>query len=458
VPRGRAGRVVYWLPVMRVHVVSLGCPKNQVDAELMLGSLARAGAVPVESPAAADCLVVNTCAFIEAAKRESIETILQLAELKADRPGRRLVVTGCLSQRYGAELLAEMPEIDAIVGTGELHRIVDTVWGLDARREWVTGAPPGYVYDARAPRMRLGHVPYAYVKIAEGCSMGCAFCAIPLMRGRHRSRALADVVAEVEGLARAGVREVVLVSQDTLAYGQDLAGPERPDFGDLLLGLSETSIPWLRHLYLHPAHVTDRLVQKLARARALPYVDMPIQHADDAILRAMRRGVTRRRMAELVAALRDAIPGATLRTTVLVGFPGETEGALEQLLDFLETVRFDRVGVFTYSAEEGTPAAAMADPVPPDVAAERARRVQETHDRLAWARQSALVDTVQDVLVDGPSEDPAFRWEGRTAAQAPEIDGVVYLRDGDLTPGAFVPVRIVEADGYDLVGVPVSRG
>ncbi len=445
---------------MKVHLVSLGCPKNQVDAELMLGALTQAGATSVESPAAADCLIVNTCAFIDRAKAESIEAVLELARFKANGRDRRLIVTGCLSQRYGAELLAEMPEIDAIVGTGELDRIVDVVRRLDGRREWVSGAPPGYVYRADAPRVRLGRVPYAYVKIAEGCDMGCAFCAIPLMRGRHRSRALADVVAEVDALGRAGVAEVILVSQDTLAWGKDLPGPDRPDFGDLLLALGDAPVPWIRHHYLHPAHVHDRLLAKLARARALPYIDMPIQHADDGILRAMRRGVTRRRMAEIVAAVRDAIPGATLRTTVLVGFPGETEAAFESLLAFLEEAPFDRVGVFTYSPEEGTPARALAGAVPPEVAAERARLVQATQDRLAWPRQQALLGTVQEVLVDGPSEDPAFPWEGRTAAQAPEIDGVVYLRelgDADLRPGRRVSVRIVEVDGYDLVGEPLQR-
>jgi ribosomal protein S12 methylthiotransferase len=441
-----------------IHLVSLGCPKNQVDSELMLGALARSGLTPVDSPGEADCLIVNTCAFIEQARQESIDAILELASWKARRPGRRLVVTGCLSQRYGAELLAEMPEIDALLGTGELHRIADVVRGLDARREWVAGAPPGYVYDATAPRVRLGRAPYAYVKIAEGCSMGCTFCAIPRMRGRHRSRPLDDVVAEVEALGRAGVAEAVLVSQDTLAYGQDLPGPGRPDFGDLVLALGDKGVPWVRYLYLHPAHVTPGLIGKLARARTLPYLDLPIQHADDAVLRAMRRGITGRRMADVITALRDAIPGATLRTTVLVGFPGETEAAFERLLAFLEQARFDRVGVFTYSAEDLTPAATMPDPVPPVVAAERAGLVREQQDRLAWDRQRALLGTVQEVLVDGPSEDPAFAWEGRTAAQAPEIDGVVYLRGSDLRPGRRLPARIVEVDGYDLVGVAVSGG
>src|SRR5581483_7233832 len=223
----------------------------------MLGALARAGVRPVDEPAAADCLVVNTCAFVERAKAESIDAILEMAAWKAQAPGRRLVVTGCLSQRYGAELLAELPEIDALLGTGELHRVVDVVRGLDRRRAWVAEAPPGYLYRADAPRVRLGRVPYAYVKIAEGCDMGCSFCAIPLMRGRHRSRPLPDVVAEVQALARSGVAEVVLVSQDTLAYGHDLPGPDRPDFGDLLLALGETAVPWLRYHYLHPAHVHE---------------------------------------------------------------------------------------------------------------------------------------------------------------------------------------------------------
>jgi ribosomal protein S12 methylthiotransferase len=442
---------------MNVHLVSLGCPKNQVDGELMLGLLARDGVAPVDRPDAADCVIVNTCAFIDRAKQESIETILELAAWKAGAPGRRLVVTGCLPQRYGAELLTELPEVDAMVGTGELPRIVDVVRRLDAREAWVTGAPPGYVYRADMPRVRLGRVPYAYVKIAEGCNMGCTFCAIPMMRGRHRSRALADVVTEVDALARDGVQEVVLVSQDTLAWGRDLPGPGRPDFGDLLLALSGTSIPWLRYLYLHPAHVTDGLIAKLGRARALPYVDMPIQHADDGVLRAMRRGVTRRRMVEIVAAFRETIPGATLRTTVLVGFPGETEAAFETLLEFLEDTPFDRVGSFVYSAEEGTPAATMPDAVPTEIADERARRVQETQDRLAWERHAALLGSVHEVLIDGPSQDPAFLWEGRTAAQAPEIDGVVYLRDRGLTPGLRVPVEIVEVDGYDLVGTLARR-
>jgi ribosomal protein S12 methylthiotransferase len=434
---------------MKVHFTTLGCPKNQVDSELMLGMLTRAGHEIAEVPEAADCLVVNTCAFIDRAREESVNTILELAQLKEHGRARALIVTGCLTQRYGGEIGKEIPEVNAILGTSELHRIVDLVQQADGRQAWVGAAPPGYLYDARTPRLLTGRVPYAYVKIAEGCDMGCAFCAIPQFRGRHRSRPLADIVTEVEGLARRGVQEAILVSQDTLAYARDLPG--NGDVGDLLLALSDTAMEWIRPMYLHPAHVTERLIAKWRRARVVPYLDLPVQHGDDGILRAMRRGVTAQRMKDVIARLRDAIPAVTLRTTVLVGFPGETENAFENLLGFVEDVGFDRLGVFTYSAEEGTPAAGMPQPVPAELMAERARQVQDLQDRLAWPRQKALFGTRQTVLVDGPSADSAFPFEGRTAGQAPEIDGVVLLRDRRLTPGRFAEVAIVEVEGYELV-------
>jgi len=312
------------------------------------------------------------------------KTILELAQLKGRDGARSLIVTGCLSQRYGQELLAELPEVDAILGTGGLERIVELVGQARSRADWVAGAPPGYLYDATTPRFLTSRVPYAYVKIAEGCDMGCAFCAIPQFRGKHRSRPLRDIVAEVEGLAARGIREAILVSQDTLAYGKDLPG--NGDIGNLLLALSDTPIPWIRPMYLHPAHVNDR----------------------------------------------------------------------QNLLEFIEEVSFDRLGVFTYSAEEGTPAASMADKVSLEVMAERAQIIQDAQDRLAWERQRSLYGTVQTVLVDGPSEDSAFAWEGRLAGQAPEIDGVVYLTDRAFSPGQFANVRIVEAEGYELVGEPAD--
>ena len=435
---------------MKVHLTTLGCPKNQVDSELMLGMLAEAGFPLAERPEDAECLIVNTCAFIDRAREESVNTILELAQLKERGRCRSLIVTGCLGQRYGAELLRELPEVDGILGTSELHRVVDLARHAAGRQDWATSAPPGYLYDAATPRLLTTRVPYAYVKIAEGCDMGCTFCAIPQFRGRHRSRALRDIVREVDGLAARGVQEAILVSQDTLAYGRDLPG--NGDIGDLLEALGDTRMPWIRPMYLHPAHVNDRLLVKWARARIVPYVDMPVQHGDDAILRAMRRAVTARRMKEVVTEFRSAIPDLTIRTTVLVGFPGESEAAFGRLLEFVDEVRFDRLGVFTYSPEDGTPSPAFADQVPAEVAADRAGRVQDHADRIAWERGQKLCGTVQEVLVDGPSEDPAFAWEARTAGQAPEIDGVVYLRDRSFTPGRFARVRIVEVEGHELVG------
>ena len=435
---------------MKVHLTTLGCPKNQVDSELMLGMLTEAGFPLVERAEDAECLVVNTCAFIDRAREESIDTILELAKLKKRGSCRALIVTGCLTQRYGGDILKEMPEVDGILGTSNLSRIVDLVRQAAGRQDWASSAPPGYLYDAATPRLLTGRVPYAYVKIAEGCDMGCTFCAIPQFRGRHRSRPLADIVKEVEGLAARGVQEAILVSQDTLAYGRDIPG--NGDIADLLLALGETRMPWIRPMYLHPAHVNDRLIERWSRARVVPYLDMPVQHGDDGVLRTMRRAVTARRMREIVRAFCDAIPGLTVRTTVLVGFPGESEGAFQNLLEFLEDVRFDRLGVFTYSPEEGTPSVGYADQVAPEIAAERAGIVQEQQDRRAFEQAAALAGTVTDVLVDGPSEDPAFAWEGRTAGQAPEIDGVVYLRDRKLTPGRFARIRIVEVEGYELVG------
>jgi ribosomal protein S12 methylthiotransferase len=435
---------------MKVHLTTLGCPKNQVDSELMLGMLTEAGFPLATAPEDAECVIVNTCAFIDRAREESINTILELAKLKERGSCRALIVTGCLTQRYGGDILREMPEVDGILGTSNLSRIVDLVRQAAGRHDWATSAPPGYLYDATTPRLLTSRVPYAYVKIAEGCDMGCTFCAIPQFRGRHRSRPLADVVKEVEGLAARGVQEAILVSQDTLAYGRDLPG--NGDIGDLLLALGETRMPWIRPMYLHPAHVNEALIERWARARVVPYLDIPVQHGDDGVLRAMRRAVTAKRMKSIVRDFREAIPGLTVRTTVLVGFPGESDAAFENLLEFLDDVRFDRLGVFTYSAEEGTPSPAYADQVAPETAAERASIVQGQQDRLAWERNAALAGTVVDVLIDGPSEDPAFAWEGRTAGQAPEIDGVVYLRDRGLTPGRFSRIRIVEVEGYELVG------
>src|SRR5437764_5821103 len=308
---------------MKVHLTTLGCPKNQVDSELMLGMLTEAGFPLAARAEDAECLIVNTFAFIDRAREESVNTILELARLKETGRCRALIVTGCLTQRYGNEILKELPEVDGILGTSNLSRIVELVGQAANRHDWATSAPPGYRYDADTPRLLTAKVPYAYVKIAEGCDMGCTFCAIPQFRGRHRRRPLADIVKEVEGLAARGIQEAILVSQDTLAYGRDIPG--NGDIADLLLTLGATRIPWVRPMYLHPAHVNDRLVKRWARARVVPYLDMPVQQRDDGVLRAMRRAVTARRMLDVVAQWRAAIPDVTVRPPGLDGFPGETD-------------------------------------------------------------------------------------------------------------------------------------
>jgi len=438
---------------VKIYLRTLGCPKNQVDSELLLGLLDRDGHALTERPEEADCLIVNTCAFIDRAKEESVEAILELSRLKTEGRARYLVVSGCLSQRYGAELQAELPEVDAFLGTGDLDRVVEVIRQIDGRRDWVAGAPPGYVYSAETPRILSTGAPYAYVKIAEGCDMDCRFCIIPFMRGPHRSRPLRDIVTEVEGLAQRGIQEVVLVSQDTLAYGRELKG--NGDFADLLLALSETSVPWLRFLYVHPAHVNERFLGAFARARVLPYLDMPIQHAADDILKAMRRQVTAKRMAEIIREVRQRIPDVTVRTTVLVGYPGENDAHVAVLTEFMEEMRFDRLGVFAYSREEGTPAAERPDQIPDEVKAGRVQLVEATQERISWDAQRKLLGSAQTILVDGPAQDAAYPWEGRLPSQAPEIDGVVYLTTSTLVPGRFASVRIVEADGHDLIGEAV---
>ncbi len=310
-----------------------------------------------------------------------------------------------------------MPEVDGILGTSNLSRIVELVRQAAGRHDWASSAPPGYLYDATTPRLLTGRVPYAYVKIAEGCDMGCTFCAIPQFRGRHRSRPLADIVKEVEALAARGVQEAILVSQDTLAYGRDLPG--NGDIGDLLLALGEHADAVDPPDVPAPGARQRPLIERWARARVVPYLDMPVQHGDDGVLRAMRRAVTAKRMREIVRAFREAIPELTVRTTVLVGFPGETETAFESMLEFLEEAASTGSASSRTRPKRGHPSPAYPDQVAPEVAAERAAIVQEHQDRLAWERGAALAGTVMDVLVDGPSEDPAFAWEGGRPARRP---------------------------------------
>ena len=444
-------------PKATVHFRSLGCPKNRVDSEVMLGSLALAGYALAERIDDADVVVINTCSFIESARQESIDAILEVAERRESGRLRSLVVAGCLPQRYGGELAKELPEVDAFVGTGDFPRIAEILDGALAGRRGGVYVESGrtHLQDEHDPRLLVGPGHSAYLKIAEGCDRVCAFCAIPGIRGRFQSRSLESLLAEARRLAAAGVRELNLVAQDSTSWGKDLAAEAggRPRLDQLLRALDPIDgLAWIRLLYVYPSAVTDELVAALASGRrVLPYVDVPLQHASDAMLRAMRRGTTADRQRRLVERLRSSIPGLTLRTTFIVGFPGETDADFEALCDFVREVRFDRVGVFRYSDERDTTAFALPGKVSKRVARERHRALLALLRDLQAEHLAALVGREVEVLVDAGGADRAV---ARMASQAPDIDGNVLLRGGAAT-GELRRVRLTGVRGADLDAVTV---
>ena len=430
---------------MRVALVQLGCPKNWVDGEWMLGQAQAAGFELVTSQEA-DAVIVNTCGFIDAAKAESVDALLQAGRMKAEGRCRAVVAVGCLVARYPEELRKELPEVDYFYGFADLPRLVPELVrdGLLLAAEVLH---PG-------ERVFLGGSPHVrYLKISEGCDHTCAFCAIPLMRGNHRSRPLEGLVREAQLLEAQGAREVNLIAQDLGHYGRDL--PDGPRLPDLLRALLRgTTVPWLRMLYVYSAGVSAELVELLATERRLvPYLDLPIQHASDRMLEAMRRPERQATIRAKVERLRAAVPDLALRTTALVGFPGETDADFQALMDFVDEMRFDRLGAFAYSAQEGTAAAALEDDVPEAVKQDRLAELLEVQRAVSSERLEALVGRETDVLVDGPSDDgsPA-PWVGRTAWQADDVDGCAYLRAAPPpAPGSFVRARVVEALDYDVV-------
>ena len=451
-------------PKATVHFRSLGCAKNLLDTEVMLGTLATHGYAIAERLDDADVAVVNTCSFIESAREESVRAILEVADLRESGRLRGLVVAGCLPQRYGAALAKELPEVDAFVGTGAFQNIASILDdALSGRGRGVyVDAGRTHLYDDQAPRILTGSGHSAYVKIAEGCDRVCAFCAIPGIRGGFQSRKLESVVTEVEQLARLGVRELNLVAQDSTSYGKDLAaraGAGRPKLADLVRALDASNADaWIRLLYLYPSAVSEDLIDAIASARkVLPYVDVPLQHASDAVLGAMKRGTTGDRQRRLVERLRERIPNLTLRTTLIVGFPGETDSDFEELLAFVRWARFDRVGVFRYSDEEGTAALDLANKVPRKLARERYRALTQLQASILADKLAARVGSEDVALVDAAiGRDKA---QARLASQAPEIDGVTFVRGASLRPGDLVRVRIrqvkqgidLEADALEVV-------
>jgi ribosomal protein S12 methylthiotransferase len=439
----------------RVYMHTLGCPKNRVDSELMLGALAGAGFRLEQDPAKAEVIVVNTCGFIESAKVESVDAIVELADFKRTGRAKQLVVAGCLVQRHAAELARALPEVDHFVGTGAYQDIARIVSDAQAKRLVVPD--PDFVHSASSPRVNSLPSHTAYLKISEGCDNACAFCIIPKLRGPQRSRPVDDVVAEAAALAAQGAIELSLVAQDLTAYGHDLAG--KPRLHQLLRALAKVDgIRWIRLHYAYPRDVPDALVQAIAgEPKIVKYLDMPLQHSSDRLLRAMKRGRDSMFLRRLLRRLRAGIPGLALRTSLIVGLPGETEEDFQDLLAFVEEERFERLGVFEFSPEEGTPAATMRRQVPAAVRRARFERIMEAQQAISRAHQRAMIGRRIEVLVEGASEETEHLLAGRHAQQAPEIDGLTYVNDGLAYPGEIVTVEVTDASEYDLVGRVVAR-
>jgi ribosomal protein S12 methylthiotransferase len=439
----------------RVYLHTLGCPKNRVDSEVMLGALAEAGYRLVQDPAKAEIVVVNTCGFIESAKEESIDAILELAELKRAGTCKKLVVTGCLVQRHADELARELPEVDHFLGTGAYQDVARIVSDAQAKRLVVPD--PDFVHSAATPRVNSLPSHTAYLKISEGCDNACAFCVIPKLRGPQRSRPVDDLVAEAAALAAQGTVELSLVAQDLTAYGQDLPGKVR--LHHLLPELAKVDgIRWIRLHYAYPRDVPDALVDVIAgEPKIVKYLDMPLQHSSDRLLRAMRRGRDSVFLRALLARLRARIPGIALRTSLIVGLPGETEEDFEDLVRFVEEERFERLGVFEFSPEEGTLAAEMPGQVPDAVKRARFERLMELQQGISREHQRAMIGRRLEVLVEGRAEETEHLLAGRHAQQAPEIDGITYVNDGVAYPGEIVTLEVTDAAEYDLVGRVVAR-
>ncbi|HUY92326.1 MAG TPA: 30S ribosomal protein S12 methylthiotransferase RimO [Pirellulales bacterium] len=444
----------------RYSFVSLGCPKNLVDSERMLGLLQLDGYQLVGEPEGADFVIVNTCGFIERAREESYGTIREMLELKRRGAIKGVIVSGCLAEREKEALLESCPEIDHLVGVfgrEQVTKVADRMLGgLVEQRTVFQPAPTRPLPDTA--RLRITPRHFAFLKISEGCDRLCTFCAIPKMRGKHATKPIEEVLAEARELAADGVRELNIVAQDTTYYGLDLYG--RPRLAELLAELDRIEgLDWIRVMYLYPMYFTDELIEVLAKSKRItPYLDMPLQHINEAMLKRMQRRVTRAETETLLAKLRQAIPELALRTTFIVGFPGETEAQFEELVEFVRRQRFERLGVFTYSFEPDTPAARLPDHLPEDVKEERRERLMAVQQEAAFAWNEAQLGRKLDVLIDRAVPGESRAWIGRSYADAPDVDGVVYVTGKKLKPGQIVPCEIVASEGYDLVGVAVGKG
>jgi len=438
-----------------VHFISLGCPKNLIDSEVMAGLLNKSGRPSTQTSENADIVIVNTCGFIDAAKEESLQEILTLAEEKK-KGGRqfKIVVAGCLAQRYGRELLAEIPEVDLFIGTGEVGNIarhVNTLEKASFRRASIISKPQ-FLMNYQHHRIMPAKTAFAYLKISDGCSNCCSYCAIPAIRGRARSRMPKDILREAENLAAQGFKEIIITGQDTTAYGKDLKS--RPRLSGLLKDMAQIKgIKWIRLLYAHPAHVTEELLTTMADTRKIcPYIDLPIQHIDDDILKSMNRRVTSTKIKTVIAQARQIIPNLALRTSLIVGFPGETQKRFERLLDFVHKTKFDHLGVFTYSREEGTTAAKIKSQISKKEKGRRRDLIMSEQAVISHSINQGFIGSVQEVLIEEKSDRPDFDFAGRCRRQAPDIDGITYLKGANAKIGSIVKCKVIAADDYDLFG------
>jgi len=442
----------------KVSMVSLGCPKNLVDAEVMLGVLAHQGFEITTDEHQADVIIVNTCAFIKEAREESVDTILDLADRKHDAKCHTLIVAGCLPQRYQKELATELPEVDIFIGTGDYPRVAEILaehQGTEGQLKYV--GDPNYIYDETLPRLNSSPGWYAYLKIGEGCSNCCTYCVIPSIRGGYRSRPLEALTAEAQRLVQSGAREIILVSQDITRYGSDLN--DVTNLADLIRSLAKIEgLKWIRLLYAYPDGIDEDLIELLkTEPKLCKYLDIPIQHISDSVLTRMNRRSSSEQIRTLIDRLRSEIPEIALRTSLIVGFPGETVDDFMELTRFVEQARFDRLGVFCYSKEDGTPAAEMPDQISERVKKERYRKLMKVQARLSFRRNRAQVGQVEQVIVEGYSEETELLLKGRTSRQAPDIDGQVYITSGTANVGDIIPCRITDSSDYDLIAEMVEE-
>jgi len=424
----------------KVNIISLGCAKNLVDSEILLGGLNKSDLVITKQPEDAESIIINTCGFLDIAREESIDTILQAAELKKTGNLKELVVMGCLSERFPDEIAKEIPEVDRIFGSNDHRQIVSFITGKDYSKD-----DPLFFRSLMTPNH------YSYIKIAEGCDNGCSFCSIPIMRGMQKSRTISAIMEEAERLANNGTKELLVIAQDSTSYGWDL--PEKVYLSDLLNSLNTiNNIEWIRLHYAHPAHLSQRIIDSLALSeKVCKYIDMPVQHASDSVLKSMKRGLNQKGIRDRINRLRKAVPDIAIRTTLIVGYPGETEEDFKTLYEFVEDVKFDRLGVFTYSEEEGTGAALLDDDVPEEIKHKRKNDIIELQHDISLNRNESFIGKTIKVLVDESEKNIGV---GRTEFDSPEIDNIVNIK-GNVSKGSFVNIKIDSANEYELIGSPV---